>query len=586
MEFEDIIYRFFGDVKGGGETLNMIMQYLVQKLNNIFLAIAVAVLMFPVLVSAYQAAPVAITREVSFITEKSAKLGGRVNANEMLDTKQWFEWGLSGQSGVAYETPHYSIRGSQLADTSADIIGLAPNTQYFYRQIAENSRGKDVGQTAYFTTKVLPQHITPITLVQTSDASTITEGGAILKGYLSPHGNTTTKWWFQWGETNTFENETYRTGFGANSGPVTIPLSSLTPGTVYYFRLVAENESGRVYGNTRIFVTLGISPQQLEAPHTQPIPTPQTKGDGSTRNTTVTGGTAAQTSGSSNGVSVTTGGSLPGDIFGTFFGRKLNSGGVGTGVVSGNTPTPQPSSATVSPASSQTNTNTQRQVAGTFASGPLGSFWNTLTGKKDVELVIEKVGPTKIPMHTPVEYRIRYAYFLNESASSATLKIILPAQVVYIGDNTNNELLLEEGSGAEHTYVLPLGRLEKGFTRTVSILGMTTGDANGFPDARARIEYTTVSGGVAVVSAQSGKVGSGESERSKVAPVDTNGSWGFLPGSFLGWVLYVVFVAGFIFALRKARVYYEKRKEEIALEEEDAAHRTEATAGLSGARVV
>jgi hypothetical protein len=285
---------------------------------------------------------------------------------------------------------------------------------------------------------------------------------------------------------------------------------------------------------------------------------------------------------------VTTGGSLPGDIFGAFFGRKLNSGGVGTGVVSGKSDAPQPTSAaaTVPPQSPQANTNTQMQVAGTLASGPFGTFWNTLTGKKDVELVIEKVGPTKVPMHTPVEYRIRYSYLLKESASSATLKIILPAQVVYIGDSTNNELLLEEGTGAERTYVLPLGRLEKGFTRTVSVLGMTTGDANGFPDARARIEYTTASGGVAVVSAQSGKIGSSKSERDKVAPVATNGSWGFLPSSFLGWVLYVAFVAGFIFALRKARVYYEKRKEEIALEEEDAARRAEANTGFSGPKVV
>jgi hypothetical protein len=563
----------------------MIMEYVMRDRSGLFLALTVLMLFSPMFVAAYQAAPVAITREVTFVTEKSAKLGGRVNANEMLDAKQWFEWGLSGQSGVVYETPHYAIGGSQLVDTNADIVGLAPNKQYFYRQIAENGRGHDVGQTVYFTTKPLPAQINPIVLVQTNDASSITESGAMIKGYVSPHGNATTKWWFQWGETNKFENETYKSGFGQDSGPVTMTLTALTPGTVYYFRLAAENSDGRVYGNTRIFVTLGTPPKISETPREQSIPTPEREGDGVTRNTTTAGGAGAQagTQGGTPGVAVTSGGILPGDIFGAFFGRKLNSGGVGTGVVSGTAAAPQPSTIPLS-ASPEAQAPAQAQVAGTAAAGgPLGTFWNTLTGKKDVELVIEKVGPKKVPTHTPVEYRIRYAYFLSEPANSAALKIILPAEVVYIGDNTTNELLLEESAGPEHTYVLPLGRLEKGSTRTVSILGMTTGDANGFPDARARIEYTGAAGGVHVVSAQSGTVS--KSNEAKTASV-SGSDIGVLPSSLLGWVLYIAFVAGVIFVLRKAKSYYDKRKEEIALEEEDAARRAQANAGFSGPRVV
>jgi hypothetical protein len=556
------------------------MEYMTRTRDIFFLAVAVVTLFFPVHVFATLAAPVSITREVTFVTEKSAKLGGRVNANEMPDTKQWFEWGLSGQSGVVYETPHYLIGGSQLKDTSAVIIGLAPSTQYFYRQISENGRSirPTVGQTVYFTTKSVPIKINPVVLVQTDEASSITESSVVLKGYLSPHGNTSTKWWFQWGETNKFENETRHTGFGKDSGPVTTPLSSLTSGTLYYYRLVAENADGRVYGGMKVFATPGIAPQRSEAPREQNIPTPQA-GDGVTRNTT-SAGTATNAQGNTSGAAGTSGGALPGDFFGAFFGRKSNSAGVGTGVVSGKSEaaTPQPT-----PTSQSREANTQAQVAGTAASGPFGAFWNTLTGKKGVELVIEKVGPKKIPVHTPVEYRIRYAYLLNEPAN-ATLKFILPSQVVYIGDNTNNELLLEESAGPEHTYVLPLGKLEKGSTRTISILGMTTGDANGFPDARARIEYTSASGGTQVVSAQSGIVSKGTKVESAAAVSESD--IGFLPSSLFGWLFYIAFVAGIIFVLRKAKVYYEKRKEEIALEEEDAARRAQANAGFSGPRVV
>ena len=106
----------------------------------------VASFFLPATLLAYEASPVAITKNATYLTEKSARLNGRVNPNEMPDTKQWFEWGVSGQYQTVYETPHNGMWSqSSLADTSADLVGLAPNTQYFYRQIAENGRGKDVG---------------------------------------------------------------------------------------------------------------------------------------------------------------------------------------------------------------------------------------------------------------------------------------------------------------------------------------------------------------------------------------------------------------------------------------------------------
>lgn len=562
------------------------MENIVRQWRNIFCTLAVLALLFPAFAAASQSVPVAITREVTFVTEKSAKLGGRVNASEMPDARQWFEWGLSGQSGIVYETQHNSTYGSQLVDTSADIIGLAPNTQYFYRQIAENGRGRVAGQTVYFTTKPLPLHINPIVIAQTIDATSITESGATVKGYLSPHGNSTMRWWFEWGETNAFENETYHNGFGADSGMVTMALTSLSAGTVHYYRLVAENADGRVYGNTRVFVTLGTALQKSEAPRAQSIPTPQAGGDGVTRTTTTNGGVASAGAGSAPGTRLTTGGSLPGDIFGAFFGRKLNAGGVGTGVASGGATTAEPQ-ATVTPVSTQANANPQSQVAGTAASRPFGAFWGSLTGKKDVELVIEKVGPTKISVHTPVEYKIRYSYFLSEPAVSAKLKIILPSQVIYVGDNTNNELLIEESSGAERVYVLPLGRLEKGSTRTVSILGITTGDAKVFPDARARIEYATASGEVQIVSSESGAVGTTKASASGAKNIAASGSApGILPSSVFGWLFYIAFVAGFIFILRKVKAYYDKRKEEIALEEEESARRAQENGENVGQRAV
>lgn len=523
-----------------------------QTFARLFLVFSMLSVFFPGTLFAYQAQPLAQTREVTFITEKSAKLGGRVNPSEMPDTFQWFEWGLSGRTDIVYETPHLGMWGGiQLVNTSADIIGLAPNTQYFYRQIAENGHGRNVGQTLYFTTKPLALEQSPIVISQTNPPSSITEGSAILRGYVSPHGNATVKWWFQWGETSALENETTHSGWGADSGPVQVMITTLKPGTPYFYRLVAENSTGRILGTTRVFVTLGVPPPPPEAPRAQTIPTPQVGGDGVSRTTTNSG--AAQ----NTGLVQPLGQNLPGDFFGAFFGRKTN-----TATQNGNTvaqpPTPPVNNTVTSGAA-----NTEAQVASVSTSGPLGAFWNTLTGK-GVEVTLEKVGPKKAPGHTPVEYRVGYSYRVNTPAKDGKLKITLPADVLYIGDNTTNELLLEEGVGPERTYILLLGQLEKGSTRTISILGMTTGDAQGAPDARARIEYVDAKGNVQVIAAGNGD------KTANTASVSKGVQGGFIPNSLLGWLLYLAFVTGFIFVLRKTKSYYDKRKEEIALREEES----------------
>ncbi len=500
----------------------------------------------PIVAEASQAAPFATTKAPTYITEKSAKLNGAVNPNEMPDTYQWYEWGVVGRYDVVYETRHTQMwNGTQMFDTSADLTGLAPSEQYFYRQIAENSRGKDVGQTTYFTTKVLPNPIDPIVIVQTNTPDSINDTSAVLRGYISPHGNTTAKYWFQWGATSRLENETNHNGWGTDSGPVQIIITGLTPGSNYYYRMVGENSQGVVYGVTKVFITTGTPPPPPETLRDQSVPQPQAQGDGVSRKITTNAQTASQDS-SLPGANT----SRPGDFFGlgNLFNKK------------------QTIPATNSPkTSASTQTSNTNQLAASGAATPLGAFWNTLTGKKLVEVTIQKIGPDKAPAHTAVEYRVAYAYRLNAQATNAKLKIILPANVVYIGDNTVNELLLEEGAGPERTYDLPIGRLENGSTRTISILGMTTGDASGaFPDARAHMEYTDAAGALQVV-------GTGAAtEAAKESASVSSSSFSILPSSFFGWLLYVLIIVGSIVGLRKARAYYDERKQEIEAEKSAA----------------
>ena len=534
----------------------MLMKYYLLRALWVSIIVLSVLLRAPTLLYASQSSPFANTKNPTYITEKSAQLNGAVNPSEMPDTYQWFEWGVVGNYNTVYETPHYAAgAGSQMIDTSSSLIGLAPERQYFYRQIAENSRGKDIGQTTYFTTKPLPNAVSPIIIVQTNNADTITDTTANLKGYLSPHGGNATKWWFEWGLTIKLENATPHAGWGGDSGSTQTTIVGLTPGTTYFYRVVGENSQGVVYGVTKAFITTGPPPPPPEAPRAGGAPQPQAQGDGVSRKITNSGATAPN-----GGMPGSTNGNLPGDIFGfgALFGKKPNTTATTNTSAAGTASTQQGNAAA--------NTSSANQAAVAGASSPIGTFWNTLTGKKVVEVSIEKIGPSKVPVHTAVEYRVAYAYRLKSPATNAKLKIVLPADVVYIGDNTINELLLEEGAGPERTYDLPLGQIENGSTRTISILGMTTGDANGtFPDARARIEYVDASGATVVVSA-----GAGVSATSKEAASVGGSSSLFLPSSFIGWLLYIFFIAAAIIGVRKAMAYYEVRKQELEAEKANA----------------
>jgi len=221
----------------------------------------VLALLTPVVVAAAPSAPFVRTLSPTFVTEKDAQLNGAVNSAETRDTYQWFEWGISGRSEV-YETKHNSIRSSTvLVNTNTEISGLAPNTLYFYRQIAENGHGKTVGATTYFTTKPLPQSETPVLILETRDASAIGETNAILNGYVSPHGNPKATWWFEWGKTRSFGQSTRTVSVGFGSRLAQTRITDLESGTRYYFRIVGEN-SDRVYGSTKSFLTREVTGAQ------------------------------------------------------------------------------------------------------------------------------------------------------------------------------------------------------------------------------------------------------------------------------------------------------------------------------------
>jgi hypothetical protein len=102
-------------------------------------------------------------------------------------------------------------------------------------------------------------------VVETKEATNITETSADINGYLSWDGNESCDVWFEWGHTESLGNETtkiidirYETSFKKT-------IQSLTPGQIYYYRTVAENSNGIRYGENKTFLTKPYEPTNFIA---------------------------------------------------------------------------------------------------------------------------------------------------------------------------------------------------------------------------------------------------------------------------------------------------------------------------------
>ena len=97
--------------------------------------------------------------------------------------------------------------------------------------------------------------------VRTGTHSRVTDNAAILHGSVDPNGRTTT-YYFQWGLTAAYglQSAAHSAGHGTRSVAVSTTAASLTPGTVYHYRLVATNGAGTTIGADRAFRTAGNPP--------------------------------------------------------------------------------------------------------------------------------------------------------------------------------------------------------------------------------------------------------------------------------------------------------------------------------------
>ncbi len=199
--------------------------------------------------------PVLTTTTASSITDTSAIAGGQITGQGVDSIIVYgICWSTSPGPTVALKTKT-TRDGFGVGPFTETITGLLPNTTYYYRAYATNTRTTSYGSEKSFTTT------SGSAILQTAAISGITETEAQSGGTITVlGGSNVTEYGIVYSET---QNPTTTSGIVVStSGTVSIvpfsytsSLGSLTYGKTYYVRAYAINSSGVRYGQEIKFMT-------------------------------------------------------------------------------------------------------------------------------------------------------------------------------------------------------------------------------------------------------------------------------------------------------------------------------------------
>lgn len=181
------------------------------------------------------------------VTDTSATLYAWVDLHGYAGTVR-FQYGrtleyLGGDSTVAVPAVSY------VKTVSQPIAGIRPGTTYYWKATITSPAGT-TELTRTFETAGAPTSSNQFTASSTSTSTTF-------RAQVHPHRLTTTAW-IEWGPT---------TALGTSSPVTTLPaltyektvasnlVTGLAPRTTYYYRVVATNAQGTLYGPVRSFTT-------------------------------------------------------------------------------------------------------------------------------------------------------------------------------------------------------------------------------------------------------------------------------------------------------------------------------------------
>ncbi len=185
----------------------------------------------------------------------TATLEGGVNPDGEEVTSCQFEYGTSTSYGQTAPCSAAPGSGSSPVPVSAELSGLAQDTTYHYRLVAENANGTHAGADATFTTSSIVEGLS------TAPATGVLGTSATLNGSLEPNG-LDTHYWFEYGPSPSYGSSTPHEDAGEASAVklVSATLTGIEPNRIYHYRLVGENSLGFTYGAEDTLTTNAIVP--------------------------------------------------------------------------------------------------------------------------------------------------------------------------------------------------------------------------------------------------------------------------------------------------------------------------------------
>jgi phosphodiesterase/alkaline phosphatase D-like protein len=170
----------------------------------------------------------------------------------------YFEFGTEapayGKTVACSPSGPFSSPTDVSADLSGEVLG---ETEYHYRLVATNANGTNFGADRTF----IPHFVSGLV---TDPATEIDRNIATLNAHFNGTGEDTHAY-FEWGTTTAYGNTSATppgVDLGATSGNTTLlfHVSGLQPGTLYHYRVVAENSKGKSPGNDQTFTTVTAVP--------------------------------------------------------------------------------------------------------------------------------------------------------------------------------------------------------------------------------------------------------------------------------------------------------------------------------------
>ncbi len=209
----------------------------------------------------------AVTNPATSVSTTSATLNGTVNNENNTSSTVTFCYKATttisatctGATSVT-ATPS-PVTGASATPVSYALIGLAPNTKYYFRVEAATTGNT---YTVYGTVKTFTTtHQAPT--ATTNAATSLTATGATLNGTVNNENNTSSTVTFCY-KTSAFTTCSGATSVtatqspvtGASATPVSYALTGLAPNTKYYFQVkaVSTGNAYTVYGSVLTFTTL------------------------------------------------------------------------------------------------------------------------------------------------------------------------------------------------------------------------------------------------------------------------------------------------------------------------------------------